>query len=842
MIGLMWGRRVLIWSLPGVCFLAFMIPVPFQLEMLANESLQWASAWCSCFLLGLTSTFAATDGYTLRMAAGQVGITADCSGLRMTVAIAALCYVITFLNQHQSGGVRWTASVDATPTRRSSDSLQSMALHLCAMMLLVIPAAIVANAARIAVMALVLSRYRVESWTAWAHDLDDWFVLPVAAALFLIFRAWLGRVLHIWRTEIDLRRSSQHGSYIRRHWMVRISPVLRIAVAPFIVVVLTDASIRHYHVQRDHVAAEMMTAGRGHEATADWTRAAACYRDLVYLQPSAQEARFRHAWVSGQAATTLTGRKQVFFQLEEILDRAPFHVATLRTHLDLALELDTAAAAIRSAERLYSIDRHEATTLQMCVEAMLRFPADDSGLPVLSAEILSELAENFGPASQWRDNLVIELAAFCCRHADSVDSGLTDSIGSAVTQSAREVGSAHAFFQAWHFNRVFAQGAASLELALSCIDDKCPKNVAYDIYVAAAEEAWGGRKPDDAHQFLTKAIALKPNDHRGYALLGDVHEAQQDWTQCSAARLRAWRLVGDRPLELGVKLAESLIRTERHPTLTPLVKSLVEVVNYPVVTHGKTLQVRLHLVETWLHIRAARHAEALQKLKYCHSLATGIRDQSELRNRMLQNIETLQAQCLVQLGRYSDIARLFEERAGRVDSSPDQWTAAARAWRTANNASAASRCYRNAIFRLGSYSEVWLEYVHLLKVTSGIDEAAGEVAYRDRHADQEPPIADTVLAQAWEIVGQSDRAITHYRSAAKRNAHDVAALAIALARQGRTQDAGCGRTCRRRTMDRQYVDSRPYGRHGGCLCGRSVSRIQRNHHADRRRRRDCSSR
>ncbi|MEO1983389.1 MAG: tetratricopeptide repeat protein, partial [Fuerstiella sp.] len=197
---------------------------------------------------------------------------------------------------------------------------------------------------------------------------------------------------------------------------------------------------------------------------------------------------------------------------------------------------------------------------------------------------------------------------------------------------------------------------------------------------------------------------------------------------------------------------------------------------------------------------------------------------------MLQNIETLQAQCLVQLGRYSDIARLFEERAGRVDSSPDQWTAAARAWRTANNASAASRCYRNAIFRLGSYSEVWLEYVHLLKVTSGIDEAAGEVAYRDRHADQEPPIADTVLAQAWEIVGQSDRAITHYRSAAKRNAHDVAALAIALARQGRTQDAGCGRTCRRRTMDRQYVDSRPYGRHGGCLCGRSVSRIQRNHH------------
>jgi exosortase len=167
MIGLVGGRGVLSWSLPGVCFLAFMIPVPYQLEMVANQTLQWASAWCSCFLLGLSSTIAVTDGYTIRMETGRVGITSDCSGLRMTVAIAALSYVITFLNHQRL-------------RRDRSGGLASLGLplHLAAMMLLVIPAAILANAARIAVMAFVVDRYQQESYTSWAHDLGEWLVLP----------------------------------------------------------------------------------------------------------------------------------------------------------------------------------------------------------------------------------------------------------------------------------------------------------------------------------------------------------------------------------------------------------------------------------------------------------------------------------------------------------------------------------------------------------------------------------------------------------------------------------------------------------------------------------------
>ncbi|MDG1898132.1 MAG: hypothetical protein P8J37_24785 [Fuerstiella sp.] len=77
-----------------------------------------------------------------------------------------------------------------------------------------------------------------------------------------------------------------------------------------------------------------------------------------------------------------------------------------------------------------------------------------------------------------------------------------------------------------------------------------------------------------------------------------------------------------------------------------------------------------------------------------------------------------------------------------------------------------------------------------MKDTSGIVEAAGEVDFRSRRAQHGvAPIDDTILAQAWEIAGQPDRAIPHYRAAAAEDAHTVAALAIALARQDQVKDA-----------------------------------------------------
>ena len=817
MMGALWGRRLLVWSLPAVCFLGFMIPMPFQMEMLASQVLQWTSAWCSCFLLGLTATFAATDGYTLRMITGSVGITADCSGLRMTVAIAAMCYIMTFVSYGRASGEhRADVANTVRPPRDVPEGLPSTVLYLIAMMLLVIPAAIMANAARITAVALVMNRYRLESWTGWAHDVGDWIVLPVAAALFLAFRAWLGRVIHIWQVNSDQRR---HGVHTRGRWLFRNMPALRVAVAPVVLVALIGASIGHYHTQREQLAGEMMTAARGHEAVGDWESAASCYRQLMSLQVSAEEASYRHACVSCQAENSRAELRQVLLQLEALLNRAPRHVAALRMHLDLALQLDLAVAT-RSARQLYDIEPDEAKTLQMCVEAILRFPADSAGLPVFTADSLGELVERFGPVSQWRDNLVVELAAFCCQHPDTADSRLTSTVGSAITKSAVNLGSAHAHFQAWHFQRAFATGTASIELAMIPIDDHCPKHVAFEIYLARAAEATRDENTDDAKTLLQKAVALNPGDYRGYELLGEVYAVEQDWSRSSAALLRAWRLAGDRTLDLGIQLAEALIRSERNPPLAPLVRLLAGEVNYGIPTPSKALQLRLRFVQAQLDMRAARHEDALQKLKHCMVLASGDLDQAETHD-LKPTILKLQAQCLAYLGRYSATAEFFEDQAATAGSSADAWVAAARAWRTAKKSSDAARCYHNAISRLGCYSEVWLEYVDLLQETSGIAEARGEVTFRHLRAQQGSPIEDTILAQAWEMVGQPDRAIPHYRAAAESDARRIAALAIALARQGETEEAV------KLVSDNRWAVSIAIRAHTAAMVGVSASDLSR---------------
>ena len=821
MIGIFGGRRVLVWSLPGVCFLGFMIPLPFQLESLASQLLQWASAWCSCFMLGLTSTFAVTDGYVLKMATGRLEITSDCSGLRMTVAMAALGYVITFLGD---GRCRRPQSSDAVWLERS--------WYLSMMMVLVIPAAVVANAARITTMAFVMQHYQAESFTGWTHDLGDWLVLPVSAAIFLTFKTWTDNAFRVWRTQRCQTSSDGQAFPAWGRWLSSLAPAIRIAAGPAALASLVAVSIGHYESQHDRFITQTMNAACRHEAKGDWSRAASCYCELLSLQPTSDEIRSKHARILCQSARSPEERRQACCQLEAVFERAPFHEAALRTHLDLALKLDREEAALRSAQRLRAMKGQDTATRQMCDEAMMRASSAAAELHAIVVDSFPNLVRSVGPVCQWRDSFLIELAAFCCRHKDSADSQLIEAIGGAITKAAGNIGSAEAHFETWRFQQVFGLRGASPDLALKCINEDCPKAVAHAIYLESAREAVLGNMPADSEQFLLKAIDEIPTDHRSYALLGDVYESQRKWTQCAAAYLRAWRLAGDRPLELGIKLSESLIRVERHSETTNLVTMLADQVEASFIPPSRILRTRLQFVQAELQVFAARqdmnaakHDEAFQKLNGCHRFAALQRHQTAAAETLASTIETLQAQCLVRSGKHIAAARLFESRAGRADAPADQWTAAARAWRRADDISAAAHCYRNAVFLLGHSSEVWLEYVRFLKVTHGINEAVHEVVSKDNIDNREVTSADRIIAQAWEIVGDSDRAIEHYRSAASRDTRDVAALAIALARHARAEQAV------HRIADERWAVSPPLRAHTAAMVGVSATDLSDNSRA-----------
>ncbi len=740
MVGLMCGRRTLVWSLPAIGFLAFMIPIPFQLESLTNQTLQWASAWCSCLLLSLTSTVAVTDGYTLRMPSGRLGVTADCSGLRMTIAIAAVGYVLAFLRHP------WNKD-----DRCGCASLRVIASQLGMMLLLVIPAAILANAARITAMAWVMDRYQWEPLTAWAHDLGDLLVLPVAAAVFLSCRTWLGKAIQVSDREVESRCLGHRDDAPGRRWGIQFGSPIRLAMAPTALVALAGFAVWQHHVQRERIAAVVMAKARGYEVDSDWERAAECYRDLAHWQTSPVEANYRQVCVSLQAASSRDDRRQAFLQLKGILQRAPLHVGVLRTYLNLALELDMADAALQSAERLYLIDRHQATTLQMCAETRLRFASEPSALPAITAESLSSWIDRLGQVSTWRDDLVIEVAAICCQQPDAVDRSLVNAIQVAICDVADRQQTARAHFASWQFEHAFGGRVTSLERARGCLDEDCPHRVAYEIYLASAKQAWQASEPDEAKAFAVAAIREISTDHRSYELLGDVYESQREWGRCAAAYLRAWRLAGDRPLEIGIKLAESLVRVGRHSESSSLAGGLVRQVDDPLISPDRRLRIRLRLVQAQLDVRAERFEAALQELQRCNALAKLLPPEADSSGELLSAIEVLRAQCLVRLGRYADAARLFEVRAGRVDSPAEQWTAAARAWTKGGNVSAAERCYRRAVAESANDPRVWLEYVQHLKASRGIDEAVAEVTKRQGRVGLEAPVSDRSLAQAWEI-------------------------------------------------------------------------------------------
>lgn len=778
MIGLLAGRKVLIWSLPGVAFLGFMIPVPFRLEMLASEFMQTASAWCSCYLLGVTSTFAVTDGYTLRMASGELGITDDCSGLRMTVAVAALAYIITFLNGRPS---------DVERLRRPS--YQSVLARLCLMMLMVTPTAILANAARIAVVAWVMERYQTSEYTTKAHDVADWLVLPISALLFMSFRAWSRSVARTWNNTARAERmASDNSDAVFSSWQ-SFTPALRIAVAPAAFAAIVGASILHYRSIRAHTISRLTTTAANYEAKQQWADAASCYRTLINLQPSDMDACHRHAWVLLQRAETRDDRMQVFFQLESILKRAPFHLGTLRTHLQMSLEHGDAESAVRSADPLYTIDRRDSRSLRLCLESMLRFPQYSARSNAITVERFAETVDRFGPVSHWRDELVIAVASFCCDHPESISPSVTSKIQPVLVAAADRVGSTKALLEAWRFDHVFGTGESSIERARLSMDAGCSADVAYRVYLASARESLRDRSPDDARQFLESAVAVLPNEHTAFAELGNLFRTQQQWRRSTAAYLRAWRLAGDRPVELGVELAEALIRTQHHSEAVSLVSQLMDRDSTASTSADRIYRIRLMIVQAQLDMQTAKHDQALATLRHCRSLVEMHNRASGSPNPLLSAVESLQAKCYVQMGRYADAARLFEHRANGREQSADQWVAAARAWRSDGNMPAAERCYQSAIAQLGYDSNIWLESIVLLKSRYGKEAAAEEIALRQQLYRETPSISHRILAQAWELVGHADDAIEQYRIAADRDVRDVASLAIALARNGKEDEA-----------------------------------------------------
>lgn len=168
-VWLLFGWRMLAWSLPSIAFLWFMIPIPFQAESLLSVPLQKIATKLSTACLLMLGQPALAEGNTIWIGEHQMFIEEACSGLRIFVGIFALAFAFALFS-------RWT--------------WWQKAFALVA----ALPIAIVANVLRIVTTGLLYQLVSSEASMHFSHDLSGIIMIPLAAVMFWMFLVYLGRL------------------------------------------------------------------------------------------------------------------------------------------------------------------------------------------------------------------------------------------------------------------------------------------------------------------------------------------------------------------------------------------------------------------------------------------------------------------------------------------------------------------------------------------------------------------------------------------------------------------------------------------------------------------------
>ena len=152
------GWPLLRWCLAPTLFLFFMVPLPFRYETLISQPLQRIAATLSSFVLRCLGQPAFAENTTIIVGTDILEVEQSCSGLRIFVGIFALTcgYLIAFRHE------LWEASL---------------------LLVGAVPIALVANATRIVVTAILYRHFTDEAAYKFSHDLAGYLMIPLAAFL-----------------------------------------------------------------------------------------------------------------------------------------------------------------------------------------------------------------------------------------------------------------------------------------------------------------------------------------------------------------------------------------------------------------------------------------------------------------------------------------------------------------------------------------------------------------------------------------------------------------------------------------------------------------------------------
>jgi exosortase len=152
------GRTALKWSWPAIAFLAFMVPLPFRVEVALAYPLQRIATLASTYALETLGFFVVAEGNTIRMGDVRLGVVEACNGLSMLVVFFALSTAMAIV-------VR----------RPWYDKLVLVASA--------IPIALAANIIRITVTGVLHKTAGSEIADLVFHDLAGWLMMPLALSM-----------------------------------------------------------------------------------------------------------------------------------------------------------------------------------------------------------------------------------------------------------------------------------------------------------------------------------------------------------------------------------------------------------------------------------------------------------------------------------------------------------------------------------------------------------------------------------------------------------------------------------------------------------------------------------
>jgi exosortase len=166
---LLGGWGVWQWSWPAIAFLAFMLPMPFQLEVALAQPLRRLATVSSTYVLQTLGYPALAEGNIIHIEELKLGVIDACSGLGMLVTFFALATA--------------TAMVARAPWR------DRVVLVVSA-----IPIAVIANIARITATAAAHYTLGESAGKLVMHDLAGWLMMPLALILLCLELRFLSRL------------------------------------------------------------------------------------------------------------------------------------------------------------------------------------------------------------------------------------------------------------------------------------------------------------------------------------------------------------------------------------------------------------------------------------------------------------------------------------------------------------------------------------------------------------------------------------------------------------------------------------------------------------------------